>query len=179
MAGPGHALDRFEDADLGRRARHCRAPVGAFSLLPSCGASQARNASGSATVAERPMRRAAGACASTRDSASDSSTPRFEVTSECNSSSTMTVLRSFSICAAPGSATRSETCSGVVMRMSGGFSRWRLRRNAACRRCASRCVTGKPISRDRRFEIARDIDGERLERRDVERVDAAALMRCS
>ncbi len=34
-------------------------------------------------------------------------------------------------------------------------------------------LDGKPHLCDRRFQIARDIDGERLQRRDVERVDAA------
>ena len=43
----------------------------------------------------------------------------------------------------------------------------------ACRRCASRCVIGRPISRDRLVEVALDVDGQRLQRRDVERVDAA------
>ena len=109
------------------------------------GTSQARSASGSATVAESPMRIASGASACTRVSASDSSTPRFEVTSEC-SSSRITVRSPFSRCAACGSATSSDTCSGVVIRMSGGF--WRCRRRFECGVSPVRVstVTGSPIS---------------------------------
>ena len=47
----------------------------------------------------------------------------------------------------------------------------RMRRVAGARLDADR----QAHLRDRRFEIARDVDGERLERRDIERVDALAL----
>ena len=42
----------------------------------------------------------------------------------------------------------------------------------ACRRCASRCGSAVP-SRRAAFQIARDIDGQRLQRRNVERMQAA------
>jgi hypothetical protein len=48
---------------------------------------------------------------------------------------------------------------------------------AAYRRCASRCVRPRPISAIGVVEIARDIDGERLQGREVERVEAAAPRR--
>ena len=91
------------------------------------------------------MRIASGASACTRVSASDSSTPRFDVTIAC-SSSRITVRRPFSKCAACGSAASSDTCSGVVIRMSGGFCRWRRRLACGVSPVRVSTVTGKPIS---------------------------------
>jgi hypothetical protein len=59
----------------------------------------------------------------------------------------------------------------VVSRISGGLSRWRVRFAAAYRRCGSRSEIESHLSTGR-LEIALDIDGQCLERRDVERVDA-------
>ena len=67
----------------------------------------------------------------------------------------------------------SANCSGVVSRMSGGAWRWRWRRDGGR-------VAGAGLHRDRqthlgdrRFQIARHIHRQRLERRDVERVRAS------
>ena len=54
--------------------------------------------------------------------------------------------------------------------MSGGSRRWRWRFDVGVSPVRVSIRIGRPISRDRRFEIACDIDGERLQRRDVERV---------
>ena len=43
----------------------------------------------------------------------------------------------------------------------------------ACRRCGSRCGSAGPSRATGLLEVALDVDGERLQRRDVERVDAA------
>ena len=59
------------------------------------------------------------------------------------------------------------------MRMSGGFSRWRLRLECGVSPVRVSMRDRQAHLRDRRFEIARDVDGERLERRNIERVDAA------
>ncbi len=53
-----------------------------------CGTSQRRSASGSATVADRPIACRPGQKRRNRASPSDSRCPRLEVTSECSSSST-------------------------------------------------------------------------------------------
>ncbi len=136
------------------------------------GTSQARSASGSATVAESPMRRACGAWALTRLSASDSSTPRFEVTSECSSSRMMHV----------------KIAQHVRRTRIGDQQRNLFRRGdqnvgrllALALALGMRRVAGARLDRDgqrhlanRRFQIARDIDGQRLERRDIKRVNAA------
>ena len=70
-------------------------------------------------------------------------------------------------------ASSSASCSGVVSRMSGGVAALALalrgRRVAGARLDAD----GKPHLGDRDFEIARDVDGQRFQRRDVERVQRA------
>ena len=100
--------------------------------------------------------------------------PRLLVTSAC-SSSRMTVSRSAKKRSASGAESSSAACSGVVSRMSGGFSfwRWRLCTEVSPVRVSSR--TCRPDLGDRLLEVAGDIDGQRLQRRDVERVDAAAF----
>jgi len=58
------------------------------SAQTACGTSQRRNSSGSATVADRPMVCTAGANLRSRANPSAKRWPRFDVTNECNSSST-------------------------------------------------------------------------------------------
>ena len=79
------------------------------------------SSSGWRTVAERPMVRASGASRRTRASARERRSPRFDVTRACNSSST-TVRSPAKKPSASRWASNSESCSGVVSRMSGG--RW-------------------------------------------------------
>ena len=114
-----------------------------------------------------------GASRCSRASPSDSRSPRLEVTSACSSSSTTRrswpnrarrlavrqqqreLLRAWSAGCRAGARSAGRACG------------------PRCRRCASRCATGSAISRDGRLEVARDVDGERLQRRDIERVQAA------
>ena len=91
-----------------------------------CPTSQARSASGSATVAERPMVLRPGASDRRRARPRESRSPRLLVTSAC-SSSRMTVSRSAKKRSASGAERSSAACSGVVSRISGGFSFWRWR----------------------------------------------------
>ena len=59
--------------------------------------------------------------------------------------------------------------SGVVMRMSGGVrAHRRALASAACRRCGSRRSRSAPMPAQRRAQVALDVVGERLERRDVD-----------
>jgi len=100
---------------------------------------------GSATVAERPMKRTCGACLRTRASASDSRWPRLEVTSECSSSST-TYFRSRKKRSASLLASSSDTCSGVVRRRSGGLTFWRWRFACGVSPVRVSIKIGRPIS---------------------------------
>ena len=90
MAGPRHALGRFEDADVGRGTRLCPAPGGASSAR-SCalrrkpGAQRIGIGNGGGKANAPCLRRQA----LHARQGSDSSTPRFEVTSECSSSRTI------------------------------------------------------------------------------------------
>ena len=61
--------------------------------------------------------------------------------------------------------------------MSGGTSFWRWRLCAGVSPVRVSIVTGRPISPTGFVEVALDVDGQRLERRDVERVDAAPAPR--
>ncbi len=74
---------------------------------------------------------------------------------------------------ASATASSSASCSGVVSRMSGGSARWRWRLRG--RRVAGPRLEPdrQPHLGDRRFEIARDVDRQRLERRDIERMQPA------
>ena len=137
-----------------------------------CDTSQRHRASGSATVAESPMVCRPGARRRRRARPSDSRWPRFEVTSAC-SSSRITQRRSEKNRSASFVAISSASCSGVVSSTSGGlsFCRWRLCRG----RVAGAGLHGyRQIHLGhRRRQVAFDVDGQGLERRDIERVDAA------
>ena len=75
-------------------------------------------------------------------------------------------------------ASSSASCSGVVSRMSGGSRRWRWRLRHRRVAGAGLDPDRQPHLGDRRLEIARDVDRQRLQRRDVERVQAAACAGC-
>ena len=112
-----------------------------------------------------------GASRNSRASPSDSRSPRFEVTSACSSSS----ITRFSVpnrYGASAEASSSASCSGVVSRMSGGSRRWRVRFDTGVSPVRVSIRIGRAHLGDRGFEIARDVDRERLQRRDVERVQA-------
>ena len=128
--------------------------------------------SGSATVADRPMLVRSGARRNSRARPSDSRSPRFEVTSAC-SSSRMTRLSEPNRYGASAEASSSATCSGVVSKISGGSRRWRWRFEVGVSPVRVSMRIGSRHFGDRRFQIARDVDGERLERRNVERVQSA------
>ena len=57
--------------------------------------------------------------------------------------------------------------------MCGGSRRWRWRLEAGVSPVRVSMRIGRPISATGRFEVARDVDRQRLERRDVERVQTA------
>ena len=73
----------------------------------------------------------------------------------------------------PSPASSSATCSGVVSRMSGGSSFWRWRLCAGVSPVRVSMRDRQAHLGDRLLEVALDVDGQRLQRRDVERVDAA------
>ena len=75
---------------------------------------------------------------------------------------------------ASSEASSSASCSGVVSRMSGGSRRCRWRFEAGVSPVRVSMRIGKLHLGDRALEIARDVDRERFQRRDVERVQAAA-----
>ncbi len=84
--------------------------------------------------------------------------------------------RSANSSALSGWLSSSVNCSGVVIRMSGGARPLprppRHRRIAGARLGADRQLH----LGDRRHEVARDVDGQRLQRRDIESVQAAAAV---
>ena len=73
----------------------------------------------SATVADSPIARICGASRHSRARPSDNRSPRLEVTSACNSSSTMR-FSDANRNGASSDASSSASCSGVVSRISGG-----------------------------------------------------------
>ena len=76
------------------------------------------------------------------------------------------------IAALRGWASSSANCSGVVSRISGGAWRWRWRRDRGRVAGAGLHRHRQPHLGDGRFQIARHVHRQRLERRDVERVQA-------
>ena len=107
-----------------------------------------------------------------RASPSARRSPRLELYSACSSSST-TVRRFSNIWALRGWASSSDNCSGVVSSMSGGLKRWRWRRAAEVSPVRVSTVTGQVHLADGRIQIARHVHRQRLQRRDIERVQAA------
>ena len=130
MARPGHALVGFEDGDLGLgaardRRRGRRAPRPRAPRLAADQPAAQRVRIGDGRRQADGLEAAARACAGARGRATRRS-PRLLVTSAC-SSSRMTVSRSAKKRSASGAERSRATCSGVVSRMSGGFSFWRWR----------------------------------------------------
>ncbi len=130
-------------------------------------------AGGSATVADSPtLRCSGGQRAKPRQAPAPRRSPRLVLCIACSSSST-TALRFLNSRADSRDATSSANCSGVVSRISGGSVFWRWRREAGVSPVRVSTRTASPISVNGRLEVARDVDRERLERRDVERVQFA------
>src|SRR3978361_1757564 len=129
--------------------------MSAASLTPlRCGTRNRAIDSGSATVADSPMERICGASRHSRARPSDSRSPRFEVTSACNSSSTMRLSDENR----NGRRTAALTLTPRHRRVAG----------------AGLDLDRQTHLGNRRSQIARDIDRERLQWRDVEGVKAAA-----
>ena len=85
VAGPGDARFGFDDRDV-RRRRRAALGRSARRLQPPSAASQRRAATSSCTVADRPIRRAAGASVARRAMASASRSPRLLGMIACSSS---------------------------------------------------------------------------------------------
>ena len=78
---------------------------------------------------------------------------------------------------APSQAQNRASCSGVVSRMSGGLTRWRWRRAMPVSPVRDSARDRQAHLGDRRHQVALDVDRQRLQRRDVEGVDAARRVR--
>ena len=178
VAGPRQALGGVEHGDdLGRRAA-ARAITRSASVLAvrGCGTDsgadrRARPPSPTGRRVDEP-----GARRSSRARPSDSRSPRFEVTSECSSSSTMRL----SVANRYGASADGEQQRELLGRREQDVGRiaalalaLRGRRIAGAGLDPDR----QPHLGDRLLEIARDVDRERLQRRDVERVQAACPAR--
>ena len=139
---------------------------------PRCGTMKRHRSSGSATVADRPMLVRSGARRNSRARPSESRSPRLEVTSAC-SSSRMTRLSEPNKYGASADASSSASLlrrrQQNLRRIAALALALRARRIAGARLDADR----QPHLGNRRFQIARDIDGERFERRNVKRVQPA------
>ena len=81
-------------------------------------------------------------------------------------------------CAAPPGRTASAPATpGVVSRMCGGSTRWRARCAAPVSPVRSSTRMPRPISASGAAEVAPDVGGQRLQRRDVEGVQARGRRR--
>ena len=174
MPGPGQPLGGVEHGDVGRGAGFGDHEIGQRA--------RRRAAAAPDSGADRPARRrsptgrrvvSCGASANSRASPSDSRSPRFDVTSECSSSSTTRLSEPNR----NGASARGEQQRELLRR--GQQDVGRIAALALALR--GRRVAGagldpdrQPHLGDRRLEIARDVDRERLQRRDVERVQPAA-----
>ena len=142
---------------------------------PARASDSAAGGRGAATVADRPTKR--GPRRQSRAAGpgpSASRAPRLLSARACISSST-TRRRPAKSRRRPGRRAAAPAISGVVSRMSGGCVRWRCA--AVLRRVAGAGLDrgpAAPISSTGRVEVARDVDRQRLQRRDVERVQALA-----
>ena len=103
------------------------------------------SAAGCATVAESPLTRMAGAMPARRETHSANWSPRLVPASACTSSIT-TRSRPANRAGAPSSDSSRARLSGVVSRMFGGASRWRLRRLVGVSPVRVSIVTASPIS---------------------------------
>jgi hypothetical protein len=170
MAAPGYPLLDFKDGDdragpagHGDRARHLAA--GGLRHQPALQLFRIR------TVAERPI------AAQTRrqlpqpgERQREQMCPRFEAISECNSSkhyiAQVGKRRSAWACAISSTPAPALSAGYRAGRCAGGAI-------AACRRSGFRSDRQAHLL-DRRRQVAVDVDGKRLERRDVERMERRA-----
>ena len=164
MSGRAPPVDRRR----GRRACSAAAP----SAAAARDSAAARRARARSPRGRSPVRLRRQAWSRARPSASRS--PRFEVTSEC-SSSRITRLQAAEQRPAPRGA---RAAARAARAWSAGCRAGA--RSGAARLCGRR-VAGAGLDADRqahlgdrRLEVARDVDGERLQGRDVEGVEARA-----
>ena len=176
MPRPGQLRLGLQDVDLGLRpaAATTRSASARRARAPAAARDRRAARDGRATVADRPM-----AIALRRERPQPRQTERQQIAAlggdermqlvEDDRSEDRANSRAASAC-----DSSSAICSGVVSRMSGG-------RDALALPAATAGVSpvrvsmrmASPISVDRRQQIALHVDGQRLQRRDVERVDAA------
>ena len=158
---------------FGAASRRRRSRQAACAPVPHAARGSAASSEGRATVADRPIAVRPGDSVRSRARSSASRSPRLLEASAC-SSSRMTMLEA------------AEQLGRAVMRQHqrdllrrGEQNVGRQRRAGAARREAGvspvrvSSVIGSPISATGVGQVAGDVDGERLERRDIERVDAA------
>ena len=175
MAGPRQVLGAVEHGDDGRGAGFGDDEVGGCARSP-CGTRKRQSASGSATVADRPIAVRCGAIVCSRARPSESRSPRFEVTSACSSSSTTRRRPAEEIRRVGAGAEqrellrRGEQDVGRIVALALALRR---RRVAG----AGLDADGQAHLGDRALQVALDVDRERLQRRDVERVQTLADVR--
>ena len=172
--GPTRAAGRRQDhADFGRRAA---ADLDHFDVGA---AGVARHVGGERRpVRDRrrqpdPPRPPARGSPAARD-ASASWSPRLVPASACTSSITIAVESPANCAGASGSESSTARLSGVVSRMLGGVSRWRRRRSAEVSPVRVSMVMSSDMSLHRPRQVAGDVGGQRLQRADIERVQAGA-----
>ena len=119
-----------------------------------------------------------GASANSRARPSDSRSPRLRRHQRMQFVEHHALAASRTGYGASAMASSSASCSGVVSRMSGGSRRWRWRFEAGVSPVRVSMPDRQAHLGDRRFEIARDVDRQRLQRRDVERVQARRRGAC-
>ena len=110
------------------------------------GASHSAMVGGSATVADRPTSLSLGFSRRTRAAARASRSPRF-VVAKAWISSTISVSTVSSMRSASGQVSSRLRLSGVVSRMSGGFSRWRRLASELVSPVRVSTLSGRPASR--------------------------------
>ncbi len=174
---PAHGnRSRVRAFDDRRRGAAGADDVGGFDASPSrCGTRKRASSSGSATVADRPTRRMPG-----RQRATAAPAPSASRSPRLDGRQRMQFVEDHALSdrRRTGAARRRRQQQRQLLRRG----QQDVRRIAplplraatpACRRCGSRRVIGRPISAIGRFQIARDVDRQRLQRRDVEGVQAA------
>ncbi len=175
MSSPWQPFLRVQHLDDRRRTTGGDDEIGRRAAAGRLRHQERLSDSGSATVADRPIAVMFGAMRNSRASPSDSRSPRLDVTSACNSSSTIR-FSDANRNGASSDASNSASCSGVVSRMSGGYAPLPLPPR-------HRRVAGAGFDPDRQLhlgdrplEIARDVDRQRLQRRDVERMQTTRAL---
>jgi hypothetical protein len=164
----GRRSSAIEDRDA--RPRPASPPV-TTSAPGRPGADPARSSSGIGTVADRPTRRLRGASAASRARPSASRSPRLVPASGVQLVDDDRRRPANIVAASAQDEQQRQRCSGVVISICGGWRRW-----LALARCGRR-VAGARLHRhrqadlgDRRLRLRCDVDRQRLQGRDVERV---------